>query len=294
VLEVVMRDRGEVLPLGDAALGWAFACSRAGSAHVRSGKPCQDAYALWSGAVAGQSCMIAAVADGHGDDRHDQSQYGAALAVRAAIEEMVGLQTHFGGVGLSSQLVNSFKTDFPRRLGRRWRKAVIANARRRLRSEGSGENQEKSDLLPRYGTTLLAALVVGNTLLVGQIGDGETMLVRPDGIVDFPLACESEDVGVVTDSLCSAEAHRRWRTAALDSSKGGLVLLSTDGLVNAFSDEIELNVFARSMKDRIREFGLLQVASSLPGWLDHYSGGGSGDDITLAVVMIQPGSEGQV
>ncbi|MFN9881411.1 MAG: protein phosphatase 2C domain-containing protein, partial [Planctomycetota bacterium] len=139
-----MRDRGEVLPLGDAALGWAFACSRAGSAHVRSGKPCQDAYALWSGAVAGQSCMIAAVADGHGDDRHDQSQYGAALAVRAAIEEMVGLQTHFGGVGLSSQLVNSFKTDFPRRLGRRWRKAVIANARRRLRSEGSGENQENS------------------------------------------------------------------------------------------------------------------------------------------------------
>lgn len=288
-----MRDRNEVLSLGDAALGWAFASSRVGSSHVRSGKPCQDAYALWSGAVAGQSCLIAAVADGHGDDRHDQSQYGAALAVQSAIEEMVGLQTHFGGARMTSQLVNSFKTDFPRRLGRRWREAVIADAKSRLLSEGSEENRKSSDLLPRYGTTLLTALVVGNTLLVGQIGDGETMLVEPDATVGFPLTCENEDVGMVTDSLCSAEAHLRWRTAARDYSKGGLVLLSTDGLVNAFSDENQLNAFARSMKDRIQEFGLLNVASSLPGWLDHYSGLGSGDDITLAVVMIHPGSEGQ-
>jgi len=257
------------------------------------GKPCQDAYALWSGAVVGKACLIAAVADGHGDDRHDQSHYGAALAVRTAVEDLVGLQTHFGGAGLSSQLVNSFKTDFPRRLGRRWREAVIADARSRLLPEGSEENGENSELHIRYGTTMLAALVVSNALLIGQIGDGEVMLVRTDGTVDFPLARANEDIGAVTDSLCSAEAHRRWRTAALDSSNGGLLLLSTDGLVNAFADENQVKAFARSMKDRIQEFGLLQVASSLPGWLDDYSDRGSGDDITLAVVMIQPGSEDQ-
>jgi len=287
-----MLDRDEMLPLGDATLGWAFASSRVGSSHVRTGKPCQDAYALWSGAISGRPCLIASVADGHGDDRHDQSQYGAALAVRAAIEEMIGLQTNFGDVGVSSKLINSFKTDFPRRLGRRWREAVIADARSRLLLVGSEENWENSDLFLRYGTTLLATMVVGNILLVGQIGDGETMLLRHDGIVDFPLRCENEDVGVVTDSLCSAEAHLRWRTATLDSSQGGLVLLSSDGLVNAFSDENQLNTFVRILKDRIQEFGLLRVASSIPGWLDHYSGRGSGDDITLAVIMIQPESEG--
>jgi serine/threonine protein phosphatase PrpC len=111
--------------------------------------------------------------------------------------------------------------------------------------------------------------------------------------VDFPLACESEDVGVVTDSLCSAAAHRRWRTAALDCSEGGLILLSTDGLVNAFADQIQVNTFALSVRDRIREHGLLQVAASLPGWLDHYSDRGSGDDITLAVVLINPESNGE-
>ena len=279
--------------VGDALLGWAFGCSRIGSSHVRAGKPCQDAYALWSGAVAGQACVIAAVADGHGDERHDQSHFGAALAVRGAIEELVSLQIHFGGRGSSAELVSSFKTDFPRRFGIRWREAVIADANSRALTSGSEEKREDSDLLPRYGTTLLVALVVGNTLLVGQIGDGETMLVRPDGAVDFPLARENEDVGVITDSLCTAESYRRWRTAALDASLGGLVLLSTDGLVNAFSDELQVTVFARSMQDRLREFGSPQVAASLPGWLDHYSDRGSGDDITLAVVMLQPSSEDQ-
>jgi serine/threonine protein phosphatase PrpC len=280
-----MRDRGEVLPVGDASVGWAFASSRAGSSHVRSDKPCQDAYALWSGSVAGQPSLIAAVADGHGDDRHDQSQFGAALAVRAAIEELLSLQTHIFGVGPSSRLVSSFKADFPRRLGKRWREAVIADAESRL-LEGAEGIQDYASLFPRYGTTLLAALVVGKVLLVGQIGDGEAMVVRCEGSVDFPLACESEDVGMVTDSLCSAEAHRRWRTATLGCSDGRLILLGTDGLVNAFADQTQLKKFAQSFHDRIREHGPVEVAAALPGWLDHYSDQGSGDDITLAVVQV--------
>jgi hypothetical protein len=211
------------------------------------------------------------------------------LAVQAAIDELLGLQTHYRSPGASSSLFNTFKMDFPRRLGRRWREAVIGDARSRL-AEGSGEEREDPELFSRYGTTLLAALVVGDTLLVGQIGDGTAMLLGPDAGVDCPLACANEDVGIVTDSLCSAGADRLWRTAVRDCSAGGLLFLSTDGLVNAFVDEQQLFAFTRSFKERISEFGLLQVASSLPSWLDHYSDQGSGDDITLAVLMIQPES----
>jgi serine/threonine protein phosphatase PrpC len=157
-----------------------------------------------------------------------------------------------------------------------------------LSQEGVEQSQQSSDLLVRYGTTLIVAMAVRNTLLVGQIGDGEVILVRSDGTVVLPLVCETAEVGVVTDSLCSPESHLRWRTANLDVSKGGIVLLCTDGMVNAFSDENQLNAFARSLQDRIQEFGWEQVASSLPRWLDHYSARGSGDDITLAVLMIHP------
>lgn len=288
---MALLSPSETYPVGDAALGWAFACSRAGSSHLRLGKPCQDAYALWSGAVAGQPCLIAAVADGHGDDRHDQSQVGAALAVWAAIDELYSLQTHYGASTGPSQLVSTFKTDFPRRLGKRWREAVIGDAKLRLLKE-SEQQPEDSILLSRYGTTLLVALLVGNTLLLGQLGDGSTIFLRQDASIDCPVACETDD-GSGVDSLCSPGADRMWRTAACDCSAGGILLLTTDGLVNAFVDDTQLFAFARSLSNRISEFGLAKVASSLPGWLDHYSARGSGDDITLAILMIHPEPERQ-
>lgn len=282
-----MSDRDLVLPVGDGTLGWAFASSRVGASHVRAGKSCQDAYAIRSGSVAGQACVIVAVADGHGDERHDRSHLGAGLAVQAAVDEMIALHLHFGGVESRSQAIGSFKHDFPRRLARRWRAAVAADAETRDTS-GSAAPNEGVELPVRYGTTLLVAMVVDGTILVGQIGDGDAIFVGTDGEVESPPARDSDQVGVVTESLCSTESHRRWRTAVMDASDGGLLLLTTDGLVNAFSDDEQWLAFARSLKDRIREFGPSEVASALPQWLDHYSARGSGDDVTLAVVLIRP------
>ena len=71
----------EVPVFGEATLGWAVACSRVGASHRRAGKPCQDAYALGTGSGAGAPYIAVAVADGHGDDRHDLSHFGSALAV---------------------------------------------------------------------------------------------------------------------------------------------------------------------------------------------------------------------
>jgi hypothetical protein len=49
-----------------------------------------------------------------------------------------------------------------------------------------------------------------------------------------------------------------------------LLILATDGLINAFSDDHQWRAFALSLRDRIREFGWPAVASALPTWLDHY------------------------
>jgi serine/threonine protein phosphatase PrpC len=74
---------------------------------------------------------------------------------------------------------------------------------------------------------------------------------------------------------------------------GRLVLLATDGLANAFTDERQFHTFAGSLAARIREFGIGKVAAALPGWLDAYSEQGSGDDITLALVSLN-GSEAEL
>jgi serine/threonine protein phosphatase PrpC len=278
----------DVPAIGEAALGWAFGCSRTGASHRRAGRPCQDAHALWIASGAGAGGIALAVADGHGDDRHDLSHLGSALAVRAAVEELGTLHTCYALEGRWTQLKSSFRADFPRRLGRRWRDAVLGEHRRRSEALGETSNSElEESVLIRHGTTLLAALAVGDVLLLGQIGDGGVLLVRDGGEVECPLPNNPLEVGGETDSLGSAEAPRLWRTAALERMSAGLLLLATDGLINAFADDEQWHAFALSLQGRIRDFGWPNVASALPAWLDHYSETASGDDITLAVAVLE-------
>ncbi len=280
---IPIRQTAAIPAIGDATLGWAFGCSRIGASHRRAGKPCQDAYALWSGSAASASGIALAVADGHGDDRHDLSHFGSSLAVRSAVEELGALQACYALEGKWTELKSSFKADFPRRLGRRWREAVLGEQRRR--SDAAASETEET-LLIRHGTTLIAALVVGDVLLIGQIGDGGVLLLTQRGDVECPLPNNPLEVGGETDSLGSADAPRLWRTAALERTGAGLLLLATDGLINAFADDEQWYAFALSLRERIREFGWPSVASALPGWLDRYSETASGDDITLAVAAL--------
>ncbi len=282
----LMSLPGTVRAIGEPSLGWAFGCSRMGASHRRAGKPCQDAYALWTGSGAGANDIVLAVADGHGDDRHDLSHVGSTLAVRAAVEELGALHAYYAREGKWTQLKSSFKADFPRRLVRRWREAVLMEQRRPGFVDGTLDPESDEALLIRHGTTLIVALVVGDVLLIGQIGDGGVLLVTEGGEVECPLPNNPLEVGGETDSLGSVEAHRLWRTAVLERTGPVLLLIATDGLVNAFADDEQWHAFALSIQERIREFGWPSVASALPGWLDHYSEAASGDDITLAVSVL--------
>ncbi|MGP0062788.1 MAG: PP2C family serine/threonine-protein phosphatase [Isosphaeraceae bacterium] len=283
-----MNQPVEIPVFGDASLGWAFACSRKGASHRRAGKLCQDAYALGTGSGAATPYIAVAVADGHGDDRHDLSHRGSMLAVRAAVDELIALCTSYALEEKWTQLKASFKADFPRRLGRRWREAVLMAYYQRAEATGDSSVTEPEDaLLIRHGTTLIAALVVGDVLLIGQIGDGGAVLVKEDGDVECPLFNNLQDVGGETDSLGSSESPRLWRTTAIERTGADLLLLATDGLINAFSDDEQWHAFARSLGDRIRDYDPSSVASALPGWLDHYSEKASGDDITLAAVVLK-------
>lgn len=276
----------------DPSLGWAFGCSRAGASHARSGKPCEDAYAIWSGASSAVSCIAIAVADGHGDPRHDQSRIGSSLAVRAAIDELTDFhRMHIPAV--SPHILRSeFKADFPRRVTRRWRETVQADASRREIAPAM-PGAQGTDEYVRYGTTLLAALIEADTILIGQIGDGDIVLVRPDGSVECPVPNDTQLTGSETQSLSSRDAHLRWRTATLDRGTGGVLIAATDGVSDSFdgSEGEEFLKFIKSLVARVNEFGIENVAGSMMGWLDRYSALASGDDMTLVFVSINPGEE---
>ena len=284
-----MHPSRQFLCSGDAGLGWAFGSSRTGASHIRSFRPCEDAFALWSGAAGALPCIAAAVADGHGDPRHDQSRTGAALAVHAAIDELVSFHRLHGEAGSRVILRSEFRADFSRRATRRWREAVIEDAERRRIDILTRDGGSTGDV-SRYGTTLIATMVLADTILIAQIGDGDVVLVRPDGSLEMPIPPDSTLMGSETRSLSSRDAHLFWRTAALDRGEGGVLIAATDGVSDSFdgSDGEEFKKFITSLAARIREFGIESVAGSLNGWLDRYSEIASGDDLTMVFVCINP------
>ena len=281
----------------ETSLGWAFGCSRTGASHIRGGRPCEDAYALWSGSSGAQPCIAFAVADGHGDPRHDLSRTGAALAVDAAINELVAFHRSYAdGNTPRQQFRAGFKTDIPRRTTRRWRELVVHDAGRRTLPPAPVQPAAGQDpTFTRYGTTLIASLVVNDSILVGQIGDGDLLLVRPDGSIDFPLPRDTVIAGNETRSLSSPDAHLLWRTATFDREKGGILLAATDGISDSFNgaESEEFSVFIHSLVDRIRTYGMEAVAAAMGSWLDRYSVVASGDDMTLVWVCINPEEDRQ-
>ena len=287
-----MEETRETVPVSIPPIGWACGCTRRGASHARDGRPCQDAHAIWSSSFMGEPILVVAVADGHGGERHDLSHCGAALAVQAAVNEVVASLPVPGGNGAWRPVSVSGGDEFQDRVTARWRRHVLADGGRRRDLPGDGGGEE--DLFTRYGSTLLIALVDGSECWVGQIGDGDILVVRPDGVIEAPVPGDETLLGSVTYSLSSRGTPGLWRTARFPLGPGGLLLLATDGLSDSFENPgSEFRVFARSLSERVAGYGIERVGSALPGWLDEYSLNGSGDDMTLVLVSLNPpaGSE---
>ena len=267
------------IPLYVGNLGWAFGCSRMGVSHKHGKTPCQDAYTIWYGSVAGEPYLVMAVADGHGAKKHDLSQYGSHLAVKAALDELHSFHFHFKHIDLKQ----NFRDHFSRRVEKKWREIVKRDASERF----SDKAYNDQPLFTRYGTTLLVGLITPDTMLFGRIGDGDIIVVEPGS---EPLQLFKDDTSLVgneTHSLSSDGSSRLWQTTTISDLQGGLVLMGTDGLRNSLV-EGELNKFALEIVSRVKEFGAEKIANQLPNWLDHYSEEGSRDDMTLGLVWIEP------
>jgi serine/threonine protein phosphatase PrpC len=239
----------------------------------------------------GEPILVAAVADGHGSGRHDLSHCGAALAVQAAVGEVIASLPLPEDGEAWRPVPAQAKGPFQDRVTARWREYVMADAGRRgVQDPEGGIGPE---ILTRYGTTLLVAFLDGTEGWVGQIGDGDILIVRPEGNIETLLPRDEALVGTVTYSLSSREPAELWRTARFPVGPGGLLIMATDGLPDSFENpDSEFRVFARSLWERVASFGIEQIGSALPGWLDGYSRDGSGDDMTLVLVFLNPSVTG--
>lgn len=279
-------------PLCQAGVGWAFACSCRGASHRRSERPCQDASAILAGASFDTPFILAAVADGHGDRRHDLSHIGAHLAVQTAIH-VLAMPAHLhlkGGDESEPDAASTVERRITEMVTECWKRAVEKDAKERsgdLSLENGGDNGE---IFIRYGTTLLATSISGRTIFTARIGDGDIAMLRPDGRIEYPVPPDDALVGTVTNSIASRSALTMWRSATIPREEGGYMILATDGLSDSFggSESHEFEIFLRSLQERVEEYGIERVARSIPAWMERYSELGSGDDITIAMIAIEP------
>lgn len=238
-----------------------------GARHLREDKPCQDAIR----GVREGDVVVLAVADGHGTSAH--GDVGAELAVDVAVRQLL----HFAiEVGAASDLraVLAF-AEYPLRVH------IVREWADRVRRHAAVED---ADLQP-YGSTLLFALAAPWFLLVGQLGDGDILLIDASRQVARPINPDPRNFADETTSLCQDEAWKAMRVHAMPAPRAeALLLLSTDGYSKSYATDEDFELIGPDYLGMFHENSPDAVERQLPDILNAVSSGGSGDDIALGIV----------
>ena len=239
-----------------------------GMSHRNVNQPCQDSINLKVIDADKDKYLVMAVADGHGHRQHDLSATGSKLATASAVEV-----AEFGIRKYGNAYLDRFNETFANDVCHSWSQRIL---------EDSMIRGIQFDPV-RYGTTLTTAIMYGNTIVIGKIGDGSVVVkTGNDSIV---LWAEDEEIrSNRTSSLCQIDAITRFEFERIDDCGG--VLLATDGLVNSLPTFKNL--------ETILEYFLCQLSSSalstgvehaIWGLAEQCAVGGACDDTTIVAAM---------
>lgn len=201
-----------------AAVPNTVACRFTGKSHVRSGKPCQDAYAVGK---AKDGRIILALADGVSNSPN--SEAAAQAAVQAAVEFWQEFDTGFPGEDA-------------------WRSAFRASMNYALRkAEEAGAGREEAY---GYETTLIIALVQpGKEMVYSFVGDSGIWLQQDDGSIRLAEERMREEDG----SVCTlSSGPEGWKYGKQNLEDCRAVLLATDGVSDTIREADEHYALAGS------------------------------------------------
>lgn len=261
--------------------GWTvLSASRIGSVHLRDRLPLQDSVHTWTDG----NQTIAAVADGHGHRAHFRSDTGSALATVSAVEELRRVIGELTDPETAGEVV----TAAAEAIVDTW----VAKVRHHIEANPYDPIDERhaaavADPLRPYGTTLLAAAVSGDLLVVLQIGDGDSVIVTDQGEALRAVPDDPQLDGLHTSSLCEPDPLSALRTAVVDTRVDdvALVFLCTDGFGTS---RVDAEGWWRQTGEQLVDFGRTRgldwMRDQLPVWLEEPAQIG-GDDTTMAIIV---------
>jgi hypothetical protein len=268
-----------------------------GASHLRAGIPNQDSILQVRESGRGLPVVVS-VSDGHGSDKCFRSDRGSRFAVERAAQLVGEFLEESRGAADHAAVESRAKDYLPREFVRRWREAVEADLKARPFTEAELETVEKKDgpralklvagnPLLAYGATSLTVAVEESFILYLQLGDGEILNVSAAGSVVRALPEDERLFANETTSLCTPDAEQNFRVRLqpLAGEPPALILLSTDGYVNSFSDSAGFLKVGSDLLEMLRADGFDPINASLKGWLEEATHSGSGDDCTLGLVV---------
>jgi serine/threonine protein phosphatase PrpC len=259
-----------------------------GESHIKHGIPNQDAVKT---EILSDDIIVSAVADGHGSKKCFRSDYGAHLAVEATIL----IAKHLHEEWLEEEELNTKKIGkyYTKKIVKQWQEQVDAHIESSpfLDEEINelSESEKKSiQKNPRmvYGSTLLIVVLIKHYIVCYQLGDGDILFVSKNKNVSRPLKKDSRHLANDTLSLCLNKPEKEFNIRVFRDTKGLLemVMLSTDGYGNSFSNEGSFQKVGIDFVTMIEEDGISVIDDCITAWLEETTKFGSGDDISVSLL----------
>ncbi len=281
-----------------------------GTSHIRAKKMCED-YSWYDKHKKTCNWTLCVVADGHGSDRCKYSHDGSRLAVAAFCKVVRDAMVNDSEILNHMKINERLSQEFVVNVKREWKKRVIelhlANQREtdnssmkrtsvklaHVKAEDMNFSNKEIDYL-LYGTTLIGVVQDNDNTMIFQIGDGDAVYVDRKGAVHLT---ESDNLlGVETHSLAEEDYTDYTKLKILNFGKTGkntfMIILATDGLSNSYTDD---NAFLDTCSEYYyfaKNKGFKRLCDGLGdnrvGWLREISDGGSGDDVSIAMLYYKP------
>lgn len=267
-----------------------------GYMHEKKELRCEDA----SDSVTGDNDLfhIAVVADGHGSPTCVRSHLGSKMAAEIATEEL----DCFAASLLYNRADETFPEDKEAGIKKltdtivfRWKEEVFEHLLANPFTEEelvladyyAQEYRQYQKIEHAYGTTLIAALQVGDDLILIQQGDGRCDVFYQDGSVDQPIPWDENCQDNVTTSMCDFDASEEIRHVVLNWKEQGVVAcyLGTDGVEDSYRDMEGTHVFYQKLSCYLVENGMENFESYLEHVLPEFSKRGSGDDVSVSGIV---------
>lgn len=268
-----------------------------GASHIRAGIPNQDNI-LYVRESSRSLPIVLSVSDGHGSPKCFRSDRGSRYAVKKAAYLLSEFLDERRGKFDTTE-IESKKDYLAEEFVTRWREAVEADLKAEPFTKKEFENLEKkSDALARklvednpllaYGATSLTVAMEEDFIIYLQLGDGDMLNISEISEVTKPLPEDVRLLANETTSLCLPKAEKDFRfliqNISTDKSPQ-MILLSTDGYLNSFSNEAG---FFQAGTDILQMLagagGFDAVSDNLKAWLEEATQMGSGDDCTVGII----------